>query len=51
MSFVKKKVADWLFNADVWAPSALLSVVLYMMPFGTLFPLSALGILCCDVAS
>eukprot|EP00434_Breviolum_minutum_P030258 symbB.v1.2.026764.t1/scaffold2701.1/size72746/2 len=34
------QVADWLFNADVWAPSALLSVVLYMMPFGTLFPLS-----------
>ena len=47
------QVADWLFNADVWAPSALLSVVLYMMPFGTLFPLSALVrfvLWCCELS-
>jgi len=31
---------DWLFNADVWGPSVLLEFVKYVMPLGSLFPLS-----------
>lgn len=31
---------DWLFNADVWAPSVLTGIVRKVMPLGTLFPLS-----------
>ena len=37
------EAADWLLNADIWAPSALLSMVKYMMPLGSLFPLSFLS--------
>lgn len=34
------QAADWIFNADVWAPSVLTGLVRKVMPLGSLFPMS-----------
>ena len=34
------QAADWLLNADVWAPAVMLSIAQMLMLLGSLFPLS-----------